>query len=167
MGFRVPEKLLQSISLTMWRREIPMPDGSPYLARLYKGKSKADLDRRGTKNFGWFLHQYLAADSERWLHDHPFKWSFSIVLRGGYIEEVLDYFDVGEANDAYPATKLKKVRFFNIITKRKFHRIVSVEPGTWTLFFHGKRMKRWGFLMRAKDQTVRYVYWRKALDVWD
>lgn len=34
----------------------------------------------------------------------------------------------------------------NIIRGATFHRIVRIEPETWTLFMHGSRGKGWGFL---------------------
>lgn len=48
--------------------------GSPYLVRVYV----AHLG-------GWriYLHRYVSADAEHWLHDHPFK-AVSEVLCGGY-----------------------------------------------------------------------------------
>lgn len=92
-----------------------------------------------------YLHRFVAADADEWVHDHPWSWSVAIVLTGGYREERLKWFD--------PATGWKAVirllggwRRINIIKGGDFHRILDCVPETWTLFIHGPRVKGWGFL---------------------
>jgi len=102
--------------------------GQDYLVRVYLGHWR-----------GWraYLHRYLVADGERWLHDHPANGA-SLVLSGQYIEEVLPA--LGAVSRGYCR------RWFNWIPARKFHRISSVLPNTWTLFVHGRHHKGWGFV---------------------
>jgi len=116
--------------------------GKPYLVRVYLGHWR-----------GWrlYLHRFVTADGERWLHDHPFS-GCALVLSGGYWEEVL------------PAlggmTRLYRRRWLNWIPCRKFHRIASVRLGTWTLFMHGPHRKAWGFLepVETEDGSLAMMY---------
>lgn len=116
--------------------------GTPYLIRIYLAHWR-----------GWrlYLHRFVTADGERWLHDHPFS-GCALVLSGGYWEEVLPALG--------GATWSCRRRWLNWIPCRKFHRIASVRPGTWTLFMHGPHRKTWGFLepVETEDGTVSMLY---------
>lgn len=116
--------------------------GHPYLERYYMGQS----DTGGM----WMIHHFLREDSERHLHTHPFMANV-MVLTGGYVEEFMDgpesgrfknraYFRAGDTRKLYPTT---------------LHRIVSVEPDTWTLL-HVKpgRNPTWEFIDDAGNRTV-------------
>lgn len=123
-------RLLQRIAANRPTREIDS-EGEPYLRRVY-------LAHWG----GWrvYLHKFVGADGERWLHDHPFS-GLSLILSGGYVEEVAREFD-------YPGVRVetRARRWINWIPARRFHRITGVEPGTWTLLIHAPHRKGWGFL---------------------
>jgi hypothetical protein len=101
-------------------------DGTPYLRRWRIFECPW---------FGVYLHRIDGPDEGRDLHDHP--WPFvSIVLRGGYIEEVPDYYGVRE----------RSVRWVNFKAAEDRHRVASVDKPTWTLVLRGPRWRRWGFL---------------------
>lgn len=109
---------------------------APYLERYYVGK--------------WFgvtvyLHRFVGADGDRHVHDHPWHHSAAWVLAGGYVEERLQHFDLRAGGWVCRLRDIKRGRV-NIIRGATFHRIVRVEPETWTLFMHGSRGKGWGFL---------------------
>jgi len=110
--------------------------GRPYLERHFLFK------RFGVTGY---LHHFVSGDDEREVHDHPWRWSFSVILTGGYIEERLDWFDLDRCGWAAHVRRMFPLRV-NFIGARTFHRIVEPKPGTWTLFVHGPRMKGWGFL---------------------
>lgn len=109
--------------------------GRPYLERyfLFKG-------------FGVtaYLHRFVSGDDERNVHDHPWRWSFSLILTGGYVEERLRWFDP-EHGWVIRRRRMFPLRM-NAIGPACFHRITTPAPGTWTLFVHGPRVKGWGFL---------------------
>lgn len=96
--------------------------------------------------FTCFIHRFVSSDPEEHLHDHPWP-AASVVLSGGYVEKVFLHFC------AFEGVKVKKRRVnrFNFIPAVKFHQIEFVEQGTWTLFFHGRRFKSWGFLHQLED----------------
>lgn len=137
------EAFLSRLSSRLPWRDIPLPDGSPYLRRFLIGRINQD---------DYYLHQYLGDDAERWLHNHPWRTAVGIPLVGGYTEERLRGLDPYEGI----ITRIKHVRRFipNIITDFDFHRILSVKPGTWTLFIGLDRYKEWGFLEDFHDATT-------------
>lgn len=104
------------------------------------------LERRyivNTPNFGLYLHKCTFPDTDPDLfHDHPWSWSFSIILSGYYIEVRPGY---GEQD-----VSIKK-NFLNInfLHRSTFHRLSEISQyGVWTLYFRGKRVKKDGFLVR-------------------
>lgn len=103
-------------------------EGKSYLERYYI-----------TKHI--YLHRFISGDGDRHVHDHPWAWAFSIILLGGYLEET----GLGKRINR---------KFFNFISSTYYHRILSVEPKTWTLFVRGKMIKRWGFL----DYNGKYTF---------
>jgi len=106
-------------------REIRGEHSEPYLERYSLGGL-----------FGWrvYLHRFLASDPDRGLHDHPWGWSVSLILAGGY-SEVRD----GALRRLFPGQ-------VNLIRGHDFHRILLDEGDeAWTLFLHGPRVKGWGF----------------------
>lgn len=83
-----------------------------------------------------WLHHFPgpnSPDSKDDAHKHPYS-TIGFVLRGGYVEIVNRA--LSRAIDRWhPA----------ILSYKDNHRIASVVPGTWTLFFHGFRRQPWTF----------------------
>lgn len=118
--------------------------GQHYLRRFYLGTL-----------FGvtFYIHHFIRGDSDRNLHNHPFNaWSF--ILKGFYLEE--RFIDFQVSNDNGCKTKIKKVRWFNIINGNTFHKVLYTKPGTLTLFCHRPYIagKKWGFLTKKWDWRV-------------
>lgn len=96
------------------------------------------LERYGLIRTRWlnaYLHKFVGSDDEHeGFHDHPFAWHCSLILFGSYIEML----PVGWQQRA----QFSFVRF----DAYHKHRVVLRE-GThvWTLFWHGPRVKGWGF----------------------
>lgn len=112
-------------------------DGAPYLERYYL----ATL-------FGvrLYLHRFVGNDPARGLHDHPWRWAFSLILLGRYLEET--------------RSGPRIVRWFNWLTGDSLHRVVLIDGPVWTLFAHrAAYVKPWGFLqIHAGDK--RLAVWR-------
>lgn len=113
----------------IWR-DTPQPDGSilsePYLERWYIFRSR---------RFGLFIHRFWKSDEDG-VHDHPWN-NFSWILKGGYWENLPD------GQKLWRAPGFKKFR-----TAEEFHRLEipdGEEGGTWTIFGHFKRRRKWGF----------------------
>ncbi|MCP5136550.1 MAG: hypothetical protein H6981_07105 [Gammaproteobacteria bacterium] len=111
-------------------------DGKPYLERYFVAR---------LLGLTIYLHRFVGPDGDRHVHNHPWRLSLSIVLRGGYREARLVSF-------APYQTREREVRWINLIRRSTFHRIVgATRPGdTWTLFIHTtRRLGAWGFLQKG------------------
>ena len=110
-------------------------DNQPYLERYMIAR----WGKNGEHTI--FLHRFLDSDSDRGIHDHPWD-SKSFILAGGYNEKRLIQTASGEnviVRDIRPFT-------FNKIGKNDFHQIkLKDKTPAWTLFYHGPRVKHWGF----------------------
>ncbi len=118
------------------------PEGQPYIERYAMRRPIGD--RRYLKDVGVFLQEYLGADGDRHLHNHPWTWAIGIPLVGGYTEERLVHLCPFRG----PRLRMRNIWRFcpNLIMSTDFHRIAVVKPRTWTLFIHGRRLGGWGFL---------------------
>lgn len=102
--------------------------------------------------FGVYVHFIHREDLDAWPHDHP--WSFvSLVLRGGYVEELFDR--PGDGAFRLVERLAGSVHRFPL---HKAHRIVSTRPGTTTLCVVGRKARSWGFYAGAE-----WVDYRDAL----
>lgn len=117
-------------------------DGTPYLERYFV------FQLFGTR---CYLHRFVGSDPDRGLHDHPWRWAYSLVLAGWYLEQRRD----GD----------RPVRWFNALTGDTFHRVVKPEGARdiWTLFLHSEAdVKHWGFLHPHDNGAIalwqRYTY---------
>ena len=104
-------------------------EGAPYLERYY-------LCTIGSIRF--YIHRFVASDPDG-IHDHPFRYSWSLILAGWYFEDRW-------------AIRYKR-KWFNSIGPSDFHRVVLPDNGkdVWTMFFHTPRVKPWGFLRPSKE----------------
>jgi hypothetical protein len=128
-----------------WVREIPRETGR-YLTRWSVREQRPDAGG------GWrmYLHRFWDHDHET--HNHPWRWSFSIILTGSYDEEYFDFSAHGPL-DAWTTPELeafqvkrRRVRFFNWIPATRFHRITELHGTVRTLFVAGPlHGKSWGF----------------------
>lgn len=111
--------------------------------RLIEINGDAYLERYHVASlFGFkiWLHRFIRNDSDRHLHNHPWH-ALSVILTGGYREIVAlkgyrnwDIVDYKRGN-------------FNLIKADKTHRILQVEPNTWTLMLVSPRTgKGWSFV---------------------
>lgn len=128
-----------------WVREIPRENG-PYLTRYSLREQKPD----GGGGLRAYLHRFWDRDVE--LHNHPWSWSFSIILTGSYTET---YFDVewlpGYKGWWRSEMKTRHVRWFNWIPRARFHQITALHGNVRTLFFGGPlHGKSWGFWVEGR-----------------
>lgn len=137
---------------------IPTPDGKPYLTRYYLfGADRA-----------WgnvFLHHFHSSDMDMapsgtfYLHNHPWPWSFSIILAGGYREE-------RRQTDDTIVVKTFKAGSINTLSDKDFHRVDLLGDDGWSLFFTGWRSKKrsWGFWDRVTKQYLDWTNFTKAVE---
>ena len=112
-------KLLYKLTANLPCRLIAL-DSGPYLERYYVGQL-----------FGvtFYLHRFVSGDSERHLHNHPWRWGRALVLSGGYTEEcVTDLCPA--AGDSGCLIEERRIRWWNKVNGNHFHRITAPKPTT-------------------------------------
>lgn len=115
------------------------PDGTPIFHRWFL-TSRPFGGSTGTP--GWYLHHLTAPDYDPEEHNHPWERAETRVLRGGYTES---------------RSGIRRARLPGDcagFSGSTFHRITSVLPNTWTLFYAGPKHGRgWGFAdgRKARD----------------
>lgn len=146
-------RLLYRLSAHLPCRLIHRGDGSRYLERY----AMPATIRRALKRIGItvYLHRFVAADCDEWVHDHPWRHSLAILLTGWYREERVQWWDPETGWKARERT-IGGLRRLNLIRAQDFHRIREARPDTWTLFIHTQRIKGWGFLKHDRI-PLRYV----------
>jgi hypothetical protein len=131
------------LSQTLAVQRIPR-DGRPYLDR-YFAAGWNPTSRRSSPSI--FLHHFVASDSADAVHSHPWGWSSSLIMAGGYREErcrpdgslqVRDY-RAGDVNVLEPDDK---------------HRITLLTADCWTLFLAGQYEQPWGFFPGCGSGTA-------------
>lgn len=132
-----------------WLRRIPRED-RPYLDRYSVRYQKP----KGGGGWRVYLHHLRSHDTET--HNHPYRWSFSIVLRGSYTET---YFDMGSRFDGPRPVgyhfhgKLRRVRWFNWIPEGRYHQITELHGDVWTLFVAGPAGRPWGYWVPGRGHV--------------
>lgn len=123
-------------------------DGSPYLLRIllrgYISRKEGEPKDTTPYRLNIYLHRFFSHDYDRDTHSHPWAWSFSVVLWGGYIEE--------KRNKRTGISVIRRVwpGMINILGPQDFHRVIELKGReTWTLFFTGGRASVWGFLVNG------------------
>ncbi|HXD98238.1 MAG TPA: hypothetical protein VN646_16940 [Candidatus Acidoferrum sp.] len=142
-------------------------DGSPpYLSRFYLlGRPRMPdgsdpFDRFGAiragavegERFGVYLHRFHRGDMDRELHNHPWRWSFSLILAGGYIEERRSGNQVN-TRAVFPGS-------INWLSQDTFHRVELLDGEAWSLFVAGPKVQSWGFWDRV---TGAFTPWREYI----
>jgi len=142
--------------------------GTPYLSRYYlrgmpwmpDGSYPFDDAGVPRADIVWpkiavssYLHQVHRGDLERELHNHPWQWAASLILCGGYTEEI-------RIGDSAVISRKLRSGDVNILTTDTFHRIAEIDGETWTLFLAGRKFKGWGFWNRDTDQ---FTPWREFM----
>lgn len=144
---------------------------TPYLTRYFLTKNSYSTEGMGfagrkPPRWGLYLHHFTRSDDAGELHNHPWQWSVSLILKGSYSEERRKDFarcpfkslhgclcSVVRRHFYYPGS-------LNVITANDFHRVDLVTEDVWTLFLVGPVVQSWGFWSRG---TLRFTPWRKFL----
>lgn len=148
--------LIHWFSSKLQARVIDREDGKPYLTRYRILGWMPGSKRKWPISI--YLHHFHEADLDEACHSHPWAWSFSLLLQGGYVEELL--FDCG------CGVRYAKIESRNVVAPsvnlvgRKFHRAAKlIGKETWTLFIAGPKTSSWGFYVLGRG----FVPWRDRL----
>ena len=153
----VTDWLIRRAKRTPYTHIVSPENGKLYMERYWLFNPYAP-ESSGDGN--WFpisirLHHIVRPDQDRHLHDHPWN-ARTVILAGGYTE-------VRPINPTseYPYDTEYHHRSAGYTGRLRFgeyHRIIDVEPGTWTLFITGRKRGTWGFMVDGHK-----VPWRQYL----
>lgn len=145
---------IRALAETLPARHIHGEDGSPYLSR-YKLYGWMPTDQVDTP-MSCYLHNIHRHDLDEALHSHPWTWTQTTCLWGGYNEErgILRDDGLRRLTDRtlFPGRSL-------YMGADDLHRISHVLPDTWTLFLVGPKRQSWGFFVEGRG----LVPWRERL----
>lgn len=141
--------ILEAIAKRLKLRRILRENNTEYLDR-YSVRGYSPGNEMGLRAY---LHHFLSHDEDGH-HNHPWDWSFSVVLSGGYTEERFD----PESGDTWRETH--NAGHVNFLFRGDYHRIEELHGDTWTLFICGPLSgKSWGFWMPGRG----HVHWKVRL----
>ena len=108
--------------------------GEPYLTRYY-----LIGDGKGAR-LELYLHILHHVDTERWCHNHPWKWFVSVILLHGYVQRVVD-----AKSGSSKLQRIRRISWFHGL--RRYHSICDLPKGpAWTLVLASAKMgHRWGY----------------------
>jgi hypothetical protein len=110
-------------------------EGRPYLERYYAAGWNPVTRRPGP---AVFLHHFVASDDPGLVHSHPWAWSASLILVGGYREERCT--SVGRIIHEYRPGEV------NLLDAETRHRIDLLGRDCWSLFLAGPFAQAWTFM---------------------
>jgi len=146
---------IEALAATLPARHICREDGTRYLSR-YRLHGWMPLDQTETP-CSVYLHNIHLEDNDQALHSHPWAWSQTMCLWGGYIEERgLLMPDGSLVREEDRELFLGRSNFMG---PNDVHRIATLRPNTWTLFFVGPKRQSWGFYVEGRG----LVPWRERL----
>lgn len=145
---------IQALAATLPARHIFGEDGSPYLSR-YKLHGWMPDDQVDVP-CSVYLHHIHRHDLDPAPHSHPWDWSQTTILHGGYTEMRGIEQDKRFAELVRRGYRIGEGYF---MPGDQFHRVVMVSADTWTIFVAGPKRKSWGFLVDGRG----VVPWRERL----
>lgn len=91
-----------------------------------------------------YVHLFLRDDDDRALHDHPYD-NVSIVLQHGYMEVLPGPLPESKTQDEKQHARVRMPGDVVFRTAPEAHRVVLIKGPPVSLFFHGQRVREWGF----------------------
>jgi hypothetical protein len=110
------------------------PTGLPYLDRYFAAGWNPTTKRPGP---AIYLHHFRASDPAVAVHSHPWGWSASLILAGGYREE--------RCTPTGVVVREYRPGAVNVLTAADQHRVDLLGEDCWTLFLAGSFERPWGF----------------------
>lgn len=141
-------------ALGRWPDFIVGDKDNPYLLRWF-------LIPRN-RFFNIYLHKFCRSDDDRALHDHPWLFNCSILLKGSYLEHRFKQRNNEYVRSTLPGTFKRDRRALSCVFRwgKSPHRVQLIqqpdsntdasmhpvpEQPCWTIFITGPRVREWGF----------------------
>jgi hypothetical protein len=125
---------IESLARTCGVQQI-RPHGRPYLDRYYAAGWQPATRRAGP---AIFLHHFLASDPDDAVHSHPWIWSASLIVCGGYRETRCKPGGGVDVREYRPGD-------VNVLAADDRHRIDLLAVDCWTVFLAGAFCQPWRF----------------------
>jgi hypothetical protein len=122
-------------------KRVISPQGQPYLTRYYAAGWNPTT-RIGSSAI--YLHHFHASDPDDAVHSHPWAWSASLILVGGYRETRC-------LPNGIKSERLYRPGDVNLILAEDRHRIELLEGDCWSLFLAGPFLQAWSFHPLCED----------------
>lgn len=122
-----------------WRAWVERSKSSPSRLVRAGGRALALLPNA-------YLHRFCRSDDDRALHDHPWLFNASWLLRGRYIEWVFS-----DGPGSAPRAEFRRPYDLVFRWGKAPHRVELLSDGwggeapVWTLFITGPNVREWGF----------------------
>jgi hypothetical protein len=120
------------------------PNGKPYLDRYFAAGWSPTNGKSGP---AVFLHHFLSSDPDDAVHSHPWGWSASLILTGGYREERCD-------GSGQMTVRTYQPGDINVLEPEAKHRIDLLGADCWTLFMAGNFEQAWAFESRCGTHHI-------------
>lgn len=133
------------------------PDGAPPFDMYGNPRPGATFEDGDSWRPQLYLHKFHRGDDDQELHNHPWAWSVSLILAGGYAEE--RRVEVSPGVHRVVARGILPFSL-NVIRGNDFHRVLLVERDAWSLFLAGPKTQGWGFWNRKSGE---FTPWREFL----
>jgi hypothetical protein len=126
---------------------------------LYHADGSLYMGRWAVFETRWWscrLHLIATPDFDRHHHDHPWPWA-RLILTNGYAEKRPVGLEPAFTRFGFELgyTEIQTAGSFAFRRPTDRHKIVSVMPDTYTLFFYGRKVQWWGFYTPAGK-----IYWK-------
>lgn len=108
--------------------------GKPYLERYFAAGWNPETKQSGP---GVFLHHFVDSDASETVHSHPWGWSSSLILVGGYREQ--------RCRGGQMSTQEYRPGDVNQLRADDQHRVDLLASDCWSLFLAGTFDKPWSF----------------------
>lgn len=148
---KIPEKLRVWLLQYLWQKtylqrnqDVNIGDMLPSENPKYHGTKVPQLARwhliSRNNYFNIYVHQFHRSDSDRHLHDHPYLFNISVILRGQYCELLSHEWEKYRSETRRQGQVIVRLNPFHA------HKVI-LEDNTpvWTLFIGGPRVRNWGF----------------------
>jgi len=124
----------EALARTLQVQHIPR-NKQPYLERYFAAGWSPTNGRSGP---AIFLHHFVASDAHDQVHSHPWGWSVSLILVGGYREHRC-------ASDHEVIVREYHPGDVNVLEATDQHRLDLLSADCWTLFLAGSFEQAWRF----------------------
>jgi hypothetical protein len=95
-----------------------------------------------------YLHRFHLPDQDQAMHNHPWRWAFSIILSGTYLEQ---------RKENHPR-HCRSPGSIVVLRHSTYHRVDQLFGEVWTLFVVGPKASSWSFMVDGVE-----VPWRERL----